>query len=98
MARQACSLRSPRRIKLRPARSGVPGPLPSAKPWARDQRTQGGEREAPIAPQAVEPLAHDGDRLVTGDQFPQEHGRHLWTTLIVESPVATVRLHATAAK
>jgi putative transposase len=44
-----------------------------------------------VAPKAVE-------RLVTFYQFPCEHWPHLRTTNIVESPFATVRLRATAAK
>jgi putative transposase len=43
-------------------------------------------------------MATCGERLVTFDQFPRAHGRHLRTTNIVESPFAAVRLRTTAAK
>src|ERR687894_142934 len=56
------------------------------------------KRYRQLAPKAVERLASDGERLVTFDQFPREHWRHLRTTNVVESPFAAVRLRTTAAK
>jgi transposase-like protein len=51
-----------------------------------------------VAPKAVERLAQDWDRMITFDQFPREHWRHLRTTNIVESPVAAARLRTSAAQ
>jgi transposase-like protein len=51
-----------------------------------------------LAPQAVERLLADWERLVTFYQFPREPWRHLRTTNIVESPFAAVHLRMTAAK
>jgi transposase-like protein len=61
-------------------------------------RDQFAQRYRQLAPQAVERLAADWERLVTFYQFPREHGRHLRTTHGVESPFAAVRLRTTAAK
>ncbi len=61
----------------------------------RDQFTT---RYQALAPTAVERLHEDWERLVTFYQFPRDHGVHLRTTNIVESPFATVRLRTTAAK
>lgn len=75
-----------------------------AMPYAESQtlceelRTHFTKRYGQLAPKAVEPLADDGERLVTFYQFPREHWRHLRTTNVVESPFATVRLRTTAAK
>jgi putative transposase len=56
------------------------------------------QRYRALAPNAVERLLADGERLVTFYQFPREHWRHLRTTHVVESPFAAVRLRTTAAK
>src|SRR5262245_47980609 len=56
------------------------------------------QRSRPLAPNAVERLLADWERLVTFYQFPREHWRHLRTTHVVESPFAAVRLRTTAAK
>lgn len=75
-----------------------------AIPYAESQdacerlRAQFDTRYRQLAPKAVEQLAHDWDRLVTFYQFPREHGRHLWTTNVVESPFAAARLRTGAAK
>jgi transposase-like protein len=47
---------------------------------------------------AADVLNHDWERMRTFLGFPKEHGRHLRTTHIVESPFAVVRLRTTAAK
>jgi transposase-like protein len=62
------------------------------------RRAQFDPRYRQLAPKAVERLGDDWERLVTFDQFPREHWRHLRTTHVVESPFATVRLRTTAAK
>jgi putative transposase len=75
-----------------------------AMPYAESQtacealRGQFGKRYHQLAPKAVERLEHDWGRVITFDQFPREHGRHLRTTNVVESPFAAVRLRTTAAK
>ena len=75
-----------------------------AMPYAETQaaceelRDQFAKRYSQLAPKAVERLAADGERLVTFYQFPREHGRHLRTANVVESPFAVVRLRTTAAK
>lgn len=51
-----------------------------------------------LAPEAVERLAADWERLVTFYQFTREHWRDLRTTNIVESPFAAVRLRTTTAR
>jgi putative transposase len=61
--------------------------------WAQFDR-----RYRPLAPNAMERLEHEGERLITFSQVRREHGRHLRTTNVVESPVAAVRLRTTAAK
>lgn len=61
-------------------------------------RAQFDTRSRPRAPKAVERLAQDGDRWVTFEQFPREHWRHLRTTNVVESPLATARLRTGAAQ
>jgi putative transposase len=48
-------------------------------------REQFTRRYGKVAPKTVERLADDWDRLVTFDQFPQEHWIHLRTTNVVES-------------
>jgi hypothetical protein len=55
------------------------------------------KRYSPLAPKAVERLGAEWERVVTFDQVPQGHRRHLRTTPVVESPVAAVRLRPTAA-
>jgi len=78
--------------------------LVCAMPYAESQvaceelRAQFAKRYSQLAPQAVERLAADGERLVTFDQCPREPWRHLRTTNIVASPFAAVRLRTTAAK
>jgi putative transposase len=75
-----------------------------AMPYAESQaaceelRAQFAKRYSQLAPKAVERLGADWERLVTFDQFPREHWRHLRTTNVVESPFAAVRLRTTAAK
>ena len=61
-------------------------------------RAQFAKRYSPLAPKAVERLPVDWERPITFYQFSQEHWRHLWTTNVVESPFAAMRLRATAAK
>jgi transposase-like protein len=61
-------------------------------------RAQFEKRYCQRAPKAVERLGADWERLVTFDQFPREHWRRLWTTHVVESPFAAVRLCTSAAK
>ena len=81
----------------------------SGRPRAAGAQSHKGGAECPLqeqfdthdhqlAPKAVERLGHDWARLVTFDQFPREHWRHLRTTNVVESPCAAVRLRTTAAK
>lgn len=41
---------------------------------------------------------HDGERTTTFSAFPKEHGKHLRTTNVVESPFAGVRLRTSAAQ
>jgi putative transposase len=74
--------------------------LPSEESQAacEELRAQFVTRSRQLAPKAIERLHHDGERLVTFSQFPQEHWRHLRTTNVVESPFAAVRLRPTAAK
>lgn len=78
--------------------------LLKAWPYAETQaaceqlRDQFSRRYRALAPKAVERLPHDWGRLVTLYQFPQEHGRHVRTTNVVESPFAAVRLRTTAGK
>jgi len=43
-------------------------------------------------------IDEDWARMVTFYSFPKEHWKHLRTTNVVESPLATVRLRTTAAK
>ena len=43
-------------------------------------------------PKAAECLTKDGDELLTFDDFPAEHWRHLRTTNPIESTFATIRL------
>lgn len=43
-------------------------------------------------------LLRDWDRMVAFYQFPKEHWKHLWTTNVVESPFAALRLRTDAAK
>ena len=75
-----------------------------AMPYADTQaacealRAQFDTRYRQLAPKAVERLGYDWERLVTFYQFPREHWRHLRTTNVVESPLATGRLRTTAAK
>jgi transposase-like protein len=75
-----------------------------AMPYADSQaaceqlRAQFEKRYQPVAPKAVERLAHDWDRMITFYQFPREHWRHLRTTNVVESPFAAARLRTSAAK
>lgn len=61
-------------------------------------RDQFSRRSRVLAPKAVERLHHDWERLVTLYQFPKDHWRHLRTTTVVESPVASLRLRTTAGK
>jgi transposase-like protein len=61
-------------------------------------RAQFDTRDRQLAPKAVARLGDDRERLVTFSQFPREHGRHLRTTNVVESPFAAVRLRTAAAK
>src|SRR5207245_8141953 len=46
----------------------------------------------PKYPKAVESLTAKWERLVTFFDFPAEHWKHLRTTMVIESPIATVRL------
>jgi putative transposase len=79
-------------------------PLLCAMPYAERQeacerlRAQFDTHYHHLAPKAVERLAHDWDRLVTFDEFPREHWRHVRTTNVVESPFAAARLRTGAAK
>jgi transposase-like protein len=61
-------------------------------------RAQFDRRYRSLAPKAVARLGHDWERLITFDQFPRDHSRHLQTPNVVESPVAAVRRRTTAAK
>ncbi len=49
-------------------------------------------------PKAVESLSAHWERLVTFFDFPAEHWKHLRTTNVVESPLATVRLRERATR
>jgi putative transposase len=75
-----------------------------AMPYAASQaageqlRTPFDKRSRQLAPNAVERLAYDWDRLVTFSQSPREHWRHLRTTNVVESPFATARRRTGAAQ
>jgi putative transposase len=77
--------------------------LVCATPYADSQaacealQAQFVKRSSPLAPKAVERLGAEWERVVTFDQVPQGHRRHLRTTPVVESPVAAVRLRPTAA-
>jgi transposase-like protein len=71
----------------------------AASPTAcEERRAPVVQRYRPLAPTAVERLLAAGERLVTCSQFPGEHGRHLRTPKVVESPVTAVRLRTTTAK
>jgi putative transposase len=74
--------------------------LPDAESQAACEALRGpvAKRDGPLAPKAVERLAHDWERLVTFDQVPRDHWRPLRTTKVVESPVAAARLRTSAAK
>jgi putative transposase len=67
------------------------GQLLRAMPYAETQaackelREQFTTRYRKVAPQAVERLADDWERLVSFYQFPREHWPHLRTTNVVES-------------
>jgi putative transposase len=74
------------------------GPYAESQALCETLRTPLTKRYGPRAPKAVERFADDWARLVTFDQFPREHWRHLRTTNVVESPFAAVRLRTTAAK
>jgi putative transposase len=74
------------------------GPYAESQALCETLRTPLTKRYGPLAPKAVERFADDWARLVTFDQFPREHWRHLRTTNVVESPFAAVRLRTTAAK
>jgi transposase-like protein len=49
-------------------------------------------------PRACETLERDWDRMVTFYEFPREHWRHIRTTNVVESPLASVRLRTYVAR
>src|SRR3989304_5468897 len=93
--RPRTSHRSDRAVGDHPGHGVPPRDLQSACEALRDQFTR---RYRDLAPQAVERLLDDWDRLVTFYQFPQAHWRHLRTTTVVESPFAAVRLQTTATK
>ncbi len=61
-------------------------------------RTPFEKRYRHVAPKAGERLAQDWDRWVTFSRVPREHWRHVRTTTVVESPVATARRRTSAAK
>lgn len=65
---------------------------------AEEKRDAFVERFGKAYPDAAKILRADWERRATFDAFPQEHGKHLRTTTIVESPFAAVRLRTTAAK
>lgn len=46
----------------------------------------------------MELIEIDWDRMVAFYDFPKAHWKHLRTTNVIESPFASVRLRATAAK
>ncbi|HEX5831736.1 MAG TPA: transposase, partial [Gemmatimonadaceae bacterium] len=83
---------------------------PEVKGWLQQlmyapSRAAGERRRARFAarfrsryPDAVAALERDWARLLTYYDFPREHWRHLWTTNVVESPFAAVRLRTSAAK
>ena len=54
------------------------------------------KRYKPWYPKAVETLEDDWDRMVTFFRFPESHWKHLRTTNVVESPLASVRLRTGA--
>jgi transposase-like protein len=74
--------------------------MPDAESQAacEKRRAQFAQRDRQIAPNAVDRLADDGERLITFSQFPREHWRHLRTTTVVESPLAAARRRTGAAK
>jgi transposase-like protein len=86
--------------RLHPEATSLLNALPYAETQAACERLrdQFSRRYRALAPQAVERLHHDWERLVTLYQFPKKHGRHLRTTNVVESPFAAVRLRTTAGK
>src|SRR5581483_8656787 len=49
-------------------------------------------------PDALACLEKDGDALTAFFDFPKEHGKHLRTSNVVESPFASLRLRTNAAK
>ena len=51
-----------------------------------------------FAPEAVERLAGDGERLVTFFPFPREYWPNSRTNNVTESPLATMRLGTTTTK
>ena len=73
---------------------------PSAESQAACERLRApfDTRYRHLAPKAVDRRADDGDRVVTFDQFPRDPGRHVRTTHVVASPVATARRRPGAAK
>jgi putative transposase len=73
-------------------------PYAESQALCEELRTQVTQRYGQLASKAVERFADAWERLVTFYQFPREHGCHLRTTNVVESPFAAVRLRTTAAK
>lgn len=72
--------------------------LPLFKAECERRRDRFISRYRKTCPKAVEILKRDWERMVAFYKVPKEHGRHLRTTNIVESPFAAVRLRTSAAK
>ena len=56
--------------------------------WARGEGLQ----------RAAELIKEHWDRMVSYYRYPRAHWRHLWTTNVIESPFAALRLRTDAAK
>ncbi|HEY7820537.1 MAG TPA: IS256 family transposase [Vicinamibacteria bacterium] len=73
-------------------------PYAETQEEAERRRDQFARRYRRSYPKAVEVLEKDWAEMVAFYDFPEEHWRHLRTTNVVESPLASVRLRADAAK
>lgn len=73
-------------------------PYAATRAEAKRRRDEFAQAWRRTHPKAVEILKKDWERMVAFYDFPKEHGKHLRTTNVVESPFASVRLRTDAAK
>ena len=87
-------------------RSGYRESTESWKGVLRDVRQRGSRTTPTIIPelgtgeglqQAAELIEEDWERMVSYYGYPRAHWRHLWTTNVIESPFAALRLRTDAA-